>query len=168
VKAALSLGLCLLAAGCSDDDPPKPVPTFAPAQTCGVKVEVTGSVTATLSGKADEVTCTTGLPQTGVRAGYQPVAGELMALDLRVDDVGKGVTGSNFAATLNVQTRDEAWTQHFCAVDVTEHTFIGPGQRLSEPYGEGFRVVGFGRCTPSAGSEHVSVGPLEFVTVITW
>jgi len=168
MKPALALGLCFLAAGCSDGDPQEPGPTFPPEQTCGVKVEITGSLTATLNGKADEVTCATGLPGTGVRTGFQPAGGELMALMLRVDEVEKGVTGGNFPATVDLQTRAEVWTQHYCAADVTEHKFMGPGQRLGQPYGEGFRVVGSGHCTPSAGSEHIKLGPFEFVTVITW
>ena len=168
MKAAVPLGLCLLAAGCSDDEPPATKLTFAQEQTCGVKVEVSGTMSATLNGKADEVTCTRGLPGTGVRVGFQPAGGELMELMLSVEDVGKGATGSNFAATLDLQTRADTWAHHFCAVDIVENKFIGAGERLGQPYGEGFRVLGSGRCTPAAGSESVTVGPFEFVTVVTW
>src|SRR5688500_13028053 len=98
MKAALLLGLCFLAAGCSDDDPPSPSPPFPAEQPCGLRAEITGSLTASLSGKAGEVNCAFGLPRIGVRTGFLPVEGELMTFALKVDDVGKGVTGSSFPA----------------------------------------------------------------------
>jgi hypothetical protein len=169
MKAAVALGVCFLAAGCSDGDPPKPAPVFSSEQTCGMRVQISGSVTAALAGRADEVTCGQTLPGSRLRMAFRPAEGELMELSLSVDDLQKGATGNAFAATLLVGSREpENWTEHFCAVNVAEQSFLGQGQRLGQPYGEAFRVLGSGHCTPAAGSEHVTVGPFDFVTAITW
>ena len=168
VRALVVWGLCAVVAGCSDDDPPSPNPPFPADQTCGLRAEITGDLTASLSGKAGEVDCSTGLPGLGLRPAFLPAEGELMSFELRVNDVTKGATGNNFAATVLLESRAETYREHFGAVDLTEHQFLGPGQHAGQPYGEQYRVVGSGRCTPAAGSESVTVGPFEFVTLLGW
>jgi hypothetical protein len=163
VRALVVLGLCALVAGCSDDEPPSPSAPFAADQNCGLRAEITGSVTASLSGKQHEVNCIFGLPRIGVRTEFLPNEGELAAFNLRVDEVGQGVTGSNFPADVSLQTRADSWTSYFCAVDVAEHRPLGP-----EDTGSAFRLVGSGRCTPSAGSESVKLDRFDFVTIVNW
>jgi hypothetical protein len=162
------LALCFTLAGCSGDDAASAGANgpFPAAQTCGLRVELGGTFTSSLTGSDEEVGCATLFSSTGFEAIFYPRARGLTAFTLFVEDVMKGATGTAFPATVIMQTLDDIYETE-CTVDVVAQTFSS-----SDEFTDRYRVVGSGRCpAPAAGgtpNTSVSVGPFEFVAVVGW
>lgn len=164
------LVLALILAGCgSDDDHDHGHGGFGRDQTCGLKVTLGDALAASLSGDETEAACAFPLGSNGIDTTFLPIAGEPETFRLEAAGIAKEATGKNFAARVEVSSRDgREWSASVCSVDVTEHEFL----RAAE-LGDHYRVVGSGRCSAPGASVDgndgtVTIGPFDFVVVSSW
>jgi|RhiMethySRZTD1v2_1073278.scaffolds.fasta_scaffold19664_3 hypothetical protein len=103
IGRALTLGLCNVLLGCSGDDHGTPqFHGFPRDQTCGLRVELAGDITASATGDAAEFTCLTGLgPETdGFLVAFEPAQPSAMRIfQLRVSSAKAGAAGNDLPAT---------------------------------------------------------------------
>lgn len=150
------------AAGCSDDSSEG---TPDPASDCWISVALSGGYQASLAAD-DSFAC--GIPfggDSGVWMIFLPAEGDIAQLQVVIDDVTEGETGT-FPAGTTLMFRDErqwATAQGDCTVQVDEHSF----QRVDDNTNE-YLMVGSGSCSapaeaiaPAAG-DPITIGPFEF------
>ena len=128
VWLALTLGLCNLLLGCSSDDAAKPQLRGFPAdQTCGLRVELTGDITASATGSDTDTTCFTtfGDSTQGFSVSYHPVQGTMPILHLAVPSSRKGATGNKLPAIVSLDDGTMAWLASDCVVDVEQRFIAG-------------------------------------------
>jgi len=159
--------LALVAAGCGDDTDEG---TPDPPPDCLVSVELSGGYQASLS-PDDPYAC--GIPfggDSGVWMYFLPLEGDLGVLDISIDDVTEGETGT-FPADATITLRDERrWTTApgDCTVQVDEHSFQKDDGNTKE-----YLMTGSGSCSapaeafdPATGDpatdEPITIGPFEF------
>jgi hypothetical protein len=167
---ALTFGLCTVLLGCSSDDAANAQFQGFPAdQICGLRVELTGDITASATGNETDTECltTTATSTQGFSVSYHPLVGAMPMFRLSVTSARKGVTGNDLPASVTLDDGMIAWVTEDCVVDF-EQRFLSAGGAAGDVY----RITGNGRCTSAALSSpsdsSVSVRPFEFVTAMIW
>jgi hypothetical protein len=167
---ALTFGLCNVLLGCSSDDAANGQSRGFPSdQTCGLRVELTGAITASATGSDTDTRCvgTTGDSSQGFSVSFHAVQGNMPIFHLAVPTARKGAARNDLPAMVSLDDGTMAWLTSNCVVDI-EQRFIA----AAAFGGEVDLITGNGRCTSAAvnspSSSTVSVGPFEFVTLVMW
>jgi hypothetical protein len=166
------VAILLLATGCGSGDSEESGPGgFAPGTTCGLDMTVSGAIEDSIAPKSS-IACATQLSSSaGFEAGFLAVdnAGSVSTVNLGVDTVEKGKTGTGFSAELEIVHADKRrWKTSSCTVDVIEHALDH-----SDSFADHYRTVGTGACSAPAtsvsGSDpDITVESLAFVATVPW
>lgn len=158
--------LALAAVGCGDDAEETP----DPPSDCVVGVALSGGYQASLAPDDSYACAIPWGPDSGVLMVYLPVEGDLGSLEISIDDVTEGETGT-FPADVSIILRDERrWTMApgGCTVQVDEHSF-----QNEDEFTKGYLMTGSGSCSapaeafdPATGDpatdDPITIGPFEF------
>ena len=147
-------------------------PSGSSLGTCGLRSEVSGGTTIHFTGQ-DDVSCTT-LHSSGT--GLDAIFSGLDAkgsLELIVDDVTEGQTGSDFPTRVVVtSTARDKWQGTECSASLSEHHLLSTE---ASAIGElrHYQVTGVGTCSTDldsfpAGGTATTVGAFAFRAQFTW
>lgn len=140
--------------------------------TCGIRADVTGGTAIQFTGK-DDAACAT---QHSFDAGLDGLfigTNAKGTLELIVDDVAEGQTGSDYPTRVVVTSpTKEHWQGTDCLTSISEHRLVNT--EASE-IGElrHYQVSGEGTCTKPldpvpTGGDAVTIGPFAFRAEFTW
>lgn len=149
--------LALVGAGCGEE-------SSAPS-TCAMSASFTGGLSGSSSG--DPACLTSFAGSSSIDGSFVFLSGPIDTVELEIDDVDMGETGSTFPAMVRVTARDGGRWTGTCAAAVTGHVLYGPAE-----LGDRYRAEGTVTCaTPLVsddGSPAATVTHLDFVMTSTW
>jgi hypothetical protein len=175
----LRIGIALLAsaAACSDGEGSGgPLVAFPADATCGAALALDGALVLTIPPSRSSTACSSQTSfDSGIDVGFAFVDSELSRVDLAVDDVREGETGSGFPARLEIVHDDEReWRGQACTAEIAEHEHVGPGELGWERY----RLNGSVACESAASvgddagvtgsSEALELKSFTFVVSLSW
>jgi len=147
-------------------------PSGSSLGTCGLRSEVSGGATIHFTGQND-VSCTTlHSSSTGLDAIFSGLNAK-GSLELIVDDVTEGQTGSDFPTRIVVTDTARAnWQGSDCLTSISEHHLLSTEASAIGQLRH-YQVTGVGTCNTDldslpAGDTAATVGPLAFRAEFTW
>ena len=170
VSALLGLSVAACAGG-DDDDGVGPTDSSS-LGTCAIRADVTGGTTIHFAGKDDAACATLHSFDSGLDALFIGTNAK-GTLELIVDDVLEGETGSDFPTRVVVTSTEKAhWQSAGCLTSISEHELL---EIEASEIGElrHHQVSGEGSCPEplvpeSAGDDGVMLGPFTFRAQFTW
>jgi hypothetical protein len=147
-------------------------PSGSSLGTCGLRSEVSGGATIHFTGQNDVSCATLHSSGTGLDAVFSGLDAK-GSLELVVDDVTEGETGSDFPSRIVVtSTARETWQGTGCLTSLSEHHLLSTE---ASTIGElrHYQVTGVGTCPTDlasfpAGGVATTVGPFAFRAEFTW
>jgi hypothetical protein len=148
---------------------------FSADTTCGAALALDGALTSSLPPSRSSTACSSQTSfDSGIDVGFAFVESELSHVDLAVDDVLEGETGSGFPARLEIVHDDgRAWRGQDCTAEIGEHAHVGPGELGWERY----RLTGSVACESAASvgvgdggasDDALEVESFTFVVTLSW
>jgi hypothetical protein len=140
--------------------------------TCGLRAEVAGGASIRFTGNDDAACAAQHSFDTGLDLMFLGTNAK-GSVEVMVDDVTEGVTGSDFPTRLLVTSAArEHWQGGGCLVTIGEHRLV---RTEASALGElrHYQVSGHGTCSDSiasmpAGAPAVTVGEFNFRSGVTW
>jgi hypothetical protein len=147
------------------------VQTFSQDTTCGAAITLGGALVLRVAPSNSSTACASQTSLgSGIATGFLFVESELSRVELEVDDVLEGETGSAFPARLRIVHDDgREWLGERCTAELAEHEHVGPGELGWELY----RVVGSVACDGAASirdgsAPALQVQSFDFVVTLSW
>lgn len=141
--------------------------------SCNVRAELTGAVTASLSGDKDLACALPTAFDSDFTTVFALPGGDVGTFELRVEGVAEKQTGT-FTALVSIAVKDDGprFANGTCSVTISENSFVA--DRKSGGYvTREYQVRGSGTCseplvTADGAGGSVEIGPFEFVTAVMW
>jgi hypothetical protein len=174
IHAFLSIALCVSVSACggSDDGNADGGNGSSSLGICGIKADVAGGTAIEFTGNDDAACATPHSFDSGLDAIFIGTNAK-GTLELVVDDVTEGETGSDYPTRITItSTAKEHWQGAGCLTSLSEHRLV---RTEASALGElrHYQVSGEGSCrTPldsvPAGGDAVNIGPFAFRAEFTW
>jgi hypothetical protein len=140
--------------------------------TCGIRADVAGGTAIQFTGKDDAACATEHSFDTGLDGSFIGTDAK-GTLELIVDDVAEGKTGSDFPTRIVVTSpAKERWQGTGCLTSISEHHLV---KTEASEIGElrHYQVSGEGTCAKPldsvpTGGDAVTLGPFTFRAQFTW
>jgi hypothetical protein len=163
---------------CSDGSGGGGQPTvFSADTTCGAALALDGALTSSVPPSRSSTACSSQTSfDSGIDVGFAFVESELSRVELAVDDVLEGETGSGFPARLEIVHDDgREWRGQGCTAEISEHAHVGPGELGWERYRlrgsvacERAASVSAGGGDAGASEDALELESFTFVVTLSW
>ena len=137
------------------------------SESCTLKASFSGAIDTAIA--PGSVACAVLASfDSGVEVGYLAPGATVERVDLSIDEVTEGETGTSFPAEVGIEVATESYTWVSCTATISEHEYVGPAE-----LGDDYRVVGTVTCPVDAPADSgspstVSLDELEFVVTTSW